>query len=81
MDAAGARILAARLQARCRPDTRIELISDSTPDSPVRPGDRGTVYALRDGLVVVEWDKGFTTEIDPALATYRPLGVGTPQAA
>ena len=81
MDTIGARLLAARLRAGVRPGTMIELISDSTEDSPLRPGDYGIVRDLKqDGSIIVEWERGFLVEIHPSLAEYRPLGIGTPHA-
>jgi hypothetical protein len=77
VDTSGARILAARIRAGVRVGTTIELLSDSAKDSRLRPGDCGTVRDVKqDGHLVVEWDRGFTAEIHPSLATYRPLRIG-----
>jgi hypothetical protein len=78
MDTAGARALAARIRAGVRVGTTIELLSDGTQGSPLRPGDCGIVHDLKeDGHLVVLWDRGFTAEIHPSLAAYRPLRLGT----
>ena len=69
MDIIGARLLAARL---LRVGTPIELVSESTSDSPLQPGDHGTVQAIgEDGCVTVLWDRGLTAELDPSTASFR----------
>ena len=55
MDAQGARLLAARIRAGVAVGARIELV-----------GDRGIVDQIDEqGHVVVTWDRGFASEIDP----------------
>jgi hypothetical protein len=79
MDAAGARSLAARIQAGVGIGTMIELVSDDADGTRLVPGDCGLVDDVKeDGNLVVNWERGFTSEIHPAVAEYRPLGVGFP---
>jgi len=66
MDAHGARLLAARIRAGVGIGMRIELVSDAADESGLCAGDRGIVDKIDDrGHVVVNWDRGFVSEIDP----------------
>jgi len=66
MDTQGARLLAARLRAGVAIGARIELVHAPTDDSGLCAGDRGIVDGIdEDGRVVVSWDRGFASEIDP----------------
>ena len=66
MDTQGARLLAARLRAGVAVGARIELVEDPRDDYGLSAGDRGIVDGIdEDGRVVVCWDRGFATEIDP----------------
>ncbi len=66
MDTQGARLLAARLRAGVGIGARIELVETPTDDSGLCAGDRGVVDQIDEqGRVVVNWDRGFATEIDP----------------
>jgi len=66
MDAHGARLLAARIRAGVWMGMRIELVSAVDDDSGLCAGDRGVVGRVEEtGRVVVHWDRGFTSEIDP----------------
>ena len=66
MDTQGARLLAARLRAGVAIGARIELVETPADDSGLRAGDRGVVDQIdEDGHVVVTWDRGFASEIDP----------------
>jgi len=70
MDASGARLLAARIAAGVRIGAVIELVADSGAD--LRAGDRGVVREFgNDGGVVVSWDRGFDSTIDPHRTTFR----------
>ena len=72
MDAMGARLLAARIAAGVRIGSVIELVSDSDPE--LRAGDRGVVRGIEaGGTVVVEWERGFNSAIDPRHASFRAL--------
>jgi hypothetical protein len=72
MDASGARLLAARIAAGVRIGSRIELIADGEPD--LRAGDRGVVRDIEaGGSVVVEWERGFHSAIDPRRTAYRAV--------
>jgi hypothetical protein len=74
MDASGARLLAARIAAGVRIGSRIELISDS--DADLRAGDRGVVRGIEaGGAVVVEWERGFHSAIDPRSTAFRALAI------
>jgi hypothetical protein len=74
MDPHGAKLLAARIRAGVSIGTRIELVGDPGEDSELCAGDRGVVRDIGDsGLVVVNWDRGFTFEIDPERVQFRPL--------
>jgi hypothetical protein len=66
MDTQGARLLAARIRAGVSVGARIELVEPPEGDSRLAAGDRGVVDQIDDaGRVVVTWDRGFATEIDP----------------
>ncbi len=72
MDAIGARLLAARIAAGVRIGSMIELVSDSGAD--LRAGDRGVVREFdATGAVVVEWERGFDSAIDPRQTPFRAL--------
>jgi hypothetical protein len=74
MDAQGARSLAARIRAGVAIGTRIELVRDAGDDSGLCAGDRGIVDTIDDrGHVVVSWDRGFASEIDPESTPIHPL--------
>jgi hypothetical protein len=52
---------------------RIELVGDAG-DTGLSPGDRGVVNQIDDsGNVVVIWDRGFVSEIDPQRTPFQPL--------
>jgi hypothetical protein len=66
MDTQGARLLAARIRAGVAIGARIELVEAPRDDSGLCAGDRGVVDQIDEkGRVVVTWDRGFATEIDP----------------
>ena len=66
MDTQGARLLAARLRAGVAIGARVELVEDPRDDSGLCAGDRGVVDQIDEqGRVVVSWDRGFASEIDP----------------
>jgi hypothetical protein len=72
MDATGARLLAARIAAGVRIGAVIELVADSGAD--LRAGDRGVVREFDPtGALIVEWERGFNSVIDPRLTPFRPL--------
>jgi hypothetical protein len=71
MDASGARLLAARIAAGVRIGSRIELMTDF--DSELRAGDRGVVRGFDQGVVVVEWERGFHSSIDPHVTPFRAI--------
>jgi len=74
MDTNGARLLAARIRAGVAIGMRIELVGDSRDDSGLCAGDRGVVDRIDDrGHVVVSWDRGFASEIDPESTPIHPL--------
>ena len=72
MDSLGARHLAARLRAGVRVGTEIELDCDDVK-SGLRTGDRGIVSSITLDGVVIEWDKGFTLQIDPTAMPYHAV--------
>lgn len=72
MDTLGARHLAARLRAGVRVGTTIELDRDDA-DSGLRAGDRGVVSAITLDGVVVEWERGFSLQVDPQAMPYHSL--------
>lgn len=72
MDSLGARHLSARLRAGVRVGTEIELDCDDV-DSGLRAGDRGIVSEITLDGVVIEWDKGFSLQIDPLALPYHSL--------
>jgi Domain of unknown function (DUF4314) len=66
MDTQGARLLAARIRAGVAVGARVELVEDPRDNSGLSAGDRGVVDQIDEqGRVVVTWDRGFATEIDP----------------
>lgn len=74
MDANGAKLLAARIRAGVSVGMRIELVQDVSDDSRLRAGDRGVVHQVDDhGRVVVQWDRGFETQIDPDSTPFQKL--------
>jgi len=74
MDANGARLLAARIRAGVAIGSRIELVAAPTDDSGLCAGDRGVVDQIDEqGRVVVMWDRGFATEIDPSSTPINTL--------
>jgi len=72
MDTIGARHLAARLRARVPVGTTIVLERDS-PESGLLAGDRGIVAEIAPEGVMVEWERGFSLQIDPDRMPYRAL--------
>ena len=74
MDASGARLLAARIAAGVRIGSRIELIADS--ETELRAGDRGVVRGIDSGGdVVVEWERGFHSSINPRDTAFRAVAL------
>ena len=72
MDASGARLLAARIAAGVRVGSRIELLSAANAD--LRVGDVGVVCGIESGGdVVVEWERGFNSSINPRNTSFRAL--------
>lgn len=66
MDAQGARLLAARIRAGVSVGARIELVETPHDASGLYAGDRGVVDQIDEqGRMVVSWDRGFASEIDP----------------
>ena len=72
MDASGARHLAARLRAGVSVGTTIVLDRDDT-ESGLYAGDRGLVREITSDGVVVEWDRGFSLNVDPQAMPYHSL--------
>jgi hypothetical protein len=72
MDSLGARHLTARLRAGVRVGTAVELDCDDV-ESGLRAGDRGVVSAITLDGVVIEWDRGFSLQIDPQAMPYHSL--------
>ena len=72
MDSIGARHLAARLRAGVRVGTMIVLDADDA-DSGLRAGDRGIVSEITPDGIVVEWDRGFSLNVDPQAMPYHSL--------
>lgn len=74
MDTQGARLLAARLRAGVAIGARIELMDSPGDDSGLSIGDRGVVDGIdEDGHIVVSWDRGFVSEIDPKTTRINTL--------
>jgi len=74
MDANGARLLAGRIRAGVAIGARIELVHDAGDDSGLFAGDRGVVDKIDEhGRVVVSWDRGFATKIDPESTPIQQL--------
>jgi hypothetical protein len=74
MDAQGARLLAARIRAGVAIGARIELVVAPHDDSGLCAGDRGIVDQIDEkGRVVIRWDRGFASEIDPGATPINTL--------
>ena len=72
MDANAAKLLAARIRAGVPIGSTIELVADVDDD--LRAGDRGVVHDIDiDGVIMVRWEGGFTSQIDPDAASFRKL--------
>ncbi len=53
---------------------RIELINTSREESPVKPGDTGTVWRVTQrGIVRVKWDDGTRFDLDPQKDRWKVL--------
>ena len=73
MDASGARLRAARIAAGVRIGSWIELIADADD---LRAGDRGVVREIESGGdVLVEWERGFHSSINPRNTSFRALAL------
>ncbi len=74
MDTQGARLLAARIRAGVAVGARVELVEAPRDESGLCAGDRGVVAQIDEhGRVVVTWDRGFATEIDPGATPIHTL--------
>ena len=72
MDAKGSQLLAARIRAGVPIGATIELVADLDDD--LRVGDRGVVRDISiDGGILVRWEGGLTSEIDPEQTSFRKL--------
>ena len=66
-------MLAARIAAGVRIGSRIELVSDADD---LRAGDRGVVREIKSGGdVLVEWERGFNSSINPRSTPFRALAL------
>lgn len=72
MDTNGAKFLAARIRTGVSVGMRIELGTD-LDDCDLHAGDRGIVHQVDDGRVLVLWDRGFESEIDPLSTPFHRL--------
>jgi hypothetical protein len=74
MDAHGAKLLAARIRTGVSVGMRIELVQDVADETGLRAGDRGVVHQVDEhGRVIVAWDRGFESEIDPESTRFQRL--------
>jgi hypothetical protein len=72
MDAAGAKLIAARIRAGVRPGTTIELVNGGEGGAHLSPGVRGIVDSIgADGSVLVTFFDGVQAELDPDLVDFR----------
>jgi len=72
MDAKAAQLLAARIRAGVPIGSTIELVDDFGDD--LHAGDRGVVRDINiDGVILVRWESGLTSELDPDEASFRKL--------
>ena len=72
MDAKAAQLLAARIRAGVPIGSTIELVDDVGDD--LHAGDRGVVRDINiDGVILVRWESGLTSELDPDEASFRKL--------
>ncbi len=72
MDSTGARHLSARLRARVAVGTEIVLDCD-VPESGLRTGDAGLVSEITPDGVVIQWERGISTTIDPETVQYHAV--------
>ena len=77
MDVAGAKILEIRLRAGVLPGTVIE-VDQAGPRSGVAQGDIGTVVDITGTGVVVDWESGISSVINPQAVTYHALNSAPP---
>ena len=71
MDAKAAQLLAARIRAGVPIGSTIELVDDF---GDLHAGDRGVVRDINiDGVILVRWESGLTSELDPDEASFRKL--------
>ena len=77
MDVAGAKILEVRLRAGVLPGTRIE-VDQAGLRSGVARGDIGTVVDITETGVVVDWESGIQSVINPQAVTYHALKSAPP---
>lgn len=74
MDAAGARLIAARIRAGVRPGTSIQLIGRATLDAEIAAGSTGVVEDIAaDGSLIVQFDSGFRAHLDPDVVAFRAI--------
>jgi hypothetical protein len=72
MDVAGAKVLEIRIRAGFLPGTIIE-VDQAGPRSGVARGDVGAVVDIAETGVVVDWDSGVRSVIDPKAVTYHAV--------
>ena len=72
MDTAGARYLAARLRAGAPVGSAIAVELDA-PAEGLAAGDRGVIVEITPSGVVVDWERGGQSVLDPATVPYRTL--------
>jgi hypothetical protein len=72
MDTAGARVLAVRLRAGV-PLGSLIAIERASLESGIAPGDIGTVVDVTETGVLVDWETGARSLIDPEAVSYRAL--------
>ena len=72
MDSAGARYLAARLRAGGPVGSAIAVERDD-PVEGLAAGDRGVIVEITPGGVVVDWERGGRSVLDPEAVPYRTL--------
>ncbi len=74
MDAAGARLVAARIRAGVRPGTSIQLLGQANCDTQLDAGSTGIVEDIAaDGTLIVAFHSGIRAHLDPDTVEFRAL--------
>jgi hypothetical protein len=73
MDTRGARHLTARLAVGAAVGERVEVAAVAEGPMQVRPGDKGTLLSIDEGVAGVLFDSGATVSVDLVSVRLRPV--------